>query len=208
MSNASTPRKRALRPGGSRRTRADRARAEPMAVAPLGGGRYDVVTHDDHVYTVSLPASTCTCPDFQHRNARCKHLRRVAIDVTEGRTPPPRKREATCASCGEAFFAPEYEVDPVYCASCTLEPGETVLDRETGDLVVVVRSTRARADEVAIPESGFTIAEYPTNEGYDPADPVVEVLYPLPANVAPDDVEPRHLKRYSFPRGRLARRRE
>ncbi|MFB6135150.1 MAG: SWIM zinc finger family protein [Halobacteriaceae archaeon] len=201
-----TPEKRALRPGGPTRTRADRARSEPMAVVPVGDGCYDVVAADDRVYTVDLPADACTCPDHRHRGVRCKHLRRVALDVVEGRVPAPGERAATCAACGAAFFAPEETTDPAYCAACTLRPGEAVVDRDREDLVVVVRTTDRRAAETPIPGTGYTVADYPANRAYDADDAVVEVLYPLPADLDPDDVEPRHLKTYSFPRGRLERR--
>jgi len=37
---------------------------------------------------------------------------------------------------------------------------------------------------------------------------VVEAMYPVPAGLGPDELKPHHLRRYSFPRGRLARRGE
>lgn len=198
--------RRALTPGGPRDTRAERARSEPMAVVPVGDGYYDVVTEEDHVYTVSLPAGRCTCPDSRIRGARCKHLRRAAMDVSAGRVPPPGRREAECAECDRSFFAEEDAPDPVYCAECTLRTGEAVIDRETGDLVIVVRSTDRRAEEVPVPGTDHAVADHPTNEGYDPGEPVVEAVYPLPAGIEPDDVAARHLRRYSFPRRRLTRR--
>lgn len=203
---AASTERRALTPGGPTRTRAERARSEPMAVAAIGDGYYDVVTHDDHVYTVNLPAERCTCPDSRIRGAKCKHVRRVELDVAEGRLPPPGERAADCNECGRRFFVDEDEGDPVYCASCTLQPAEPVVDRESGDLVFVVRSTDRRADEVPVPGTDHTVAEYPGNERYDPAEPVVEAVYPLPAGLEPDEVAARHLKRYSFPRRRLTRR--
>jgi len=177
-----------------------------MAVAPIGDGYYDVVTEENHVYTVNLPGGTCTCPDSRLRGARCKHVRRVAIDVSEGRVPQPGQRRADCADCGRPFFVAEDQEDPVYCAQCTLQPGEYVIDRETGDLVVVVRTTDRRAGEVTVPGTDHSIAEHPTNGGYGPDEPLVEVLYPLPVGVEPDEIRARHLKRYSFPRRRLTRR--
>jgi hypothetical protein len=199
--------KRALSPGGPRDTRADRARSEAMAVVAVGDGSYDVISEDDHVYTVDLGDGTCTCPDYRIRGARCKHLRRVAIDVTEGRAPPPGMRDATCSDCGREFFVAESTADPVYCEDCTLRPGEAVADRESDDLVVVARTTNRRADCTPIHGTEYTVASYPGNADYDPADQVVEVLYPLPSGIDPDDIQPRHLRTYSFPRGRLERRR-
>jgi hypothetical protein len=178
-----------------------------MAVVPVGDDRYDVVTAEDRVYTVDLPAGTCTCPDSRIRGARCKHVRRVAADVAADRVPAPGEREATCADCGRGFFVDEGEPDPVYCSSCTLQPGETVVDRERGDLVVVVRSTDRRAEAVPVPAAGESVADYRGNEAYARTEPVVEVLYPIPAYLEPDEIEARHLKRYAFPRGRLERRR-
>ena len=37
---------------------------------------------------------------------------------------------------------------------------------------------------------------------------VVEAMYPVPAGIGSDNLKPHHLRRYSFPRGRLARRGE
>ncbi|MFC7044231.1 SWIM zinc finger family protein [Halobacteriaceae archaeon GCM10025711] len=202
---SSAPEKRALTPGGGRETRAERARSEPMAVLPLGGGSYDVVTAENHVYTVDLPAGRCTCPDRRIRGARCKHLRRVDFEVWEGNVPAPGERATTCEACEASLFVPEDDPDPIYCPACTLRTGEAVVDRETGDLVVVVRSTNRRADGVPVPGTDHSIADHPTNEDYDPAEPLVDVVYPLPRGLTPEQVAARHLKRYSFPRARLER---
>jgi len=176
--------------------RAGRARVERMAVRAVGGGRYDVVSADDNVYSVRLPAGRCTCPDHQYRGARCKHLRRVAIEVTEGRVPAPGEREAACGACGERFFAPEHAPSPVYCESCTLAVGDLVRDRNTGDLLVVAETLAARADELRI--DGTTVAAYPGNEPYPESDAIVEAVYPPRAGRNPDSV-----RRYRFPRSRL-----
>ncbi|GAA0650519.1 SWIM zinc finger family protein [Salarchaeum japonicum] len=193
----------ALSPGGPTRTRADRARTERMAVTPLGGGRYEVVTEYDTVYTVHLPESRCTCPDYRHRRARCKHLRRVAIDVTAGRVPAPGQREAACADCERPVYVAADEPSPVYCDSCTLDTGRFVRDRERGDLLVVARTTRDRANTVEVPGWNTTVADYPTNRGYPETDVVVDVLYPIGRDLTPDDLAPTDLKRYAFPRSRL-----
>lgn len=196
---------RPLRPDGPRESRADRARADPMAVLPLGAGRYDVVT-PEHGYTVDLRRGTCTCPDYRFRGARCKHLRRAAIDVTRGVVPAPHERTARCADCGRETFVPTDEPAPVYCEACTLGPGDFAVDRETDDLLVVVRTTDRRARDARIPGTGYTVATYPGNDAYDPADRVVEVVYPVPADA--ERVRESPPRAYSFPRGRLRRARE
>lgn len=56
--------------------RLERAKAEAMAVEPLGDGRYRVKGE----YEVDLEAGTCTCPDFEHRGAKCKHLFKVELE--------------------------------------------------------------------------------------------------------------------------------
>jgi hypothetical protein len=181
---------------------------ERMAVRPFGGGVYEVESQSGNVYSVDLPGGRCTCPDHNFRGVRCKHLRRVAMEVTEGLVPPPGKEAVACENCGEETFVDETAPGPHFCETCWLEPGEAVVDRETGDLLVVVRTTDRRADEVRIGDSDTTVAEYSTNEGYRAEDVVVEAMYPVPAGVSDDDLKPHHLRRYSFPRGRLARREE
>ncbi|MFB6119801.1 MAG: SWIM zinc finger family protein [Halobacteriaceae archaeon] len=197
------PERRALRPDDGGDSRAARARSEPMAVVPLGGGRYDVVTGDDTAYTVDVRAGRCTCPDHRHRDARCKHLRRVALDVTENRVPAPDERAAACAACGDTTFVARETAAPVYCADCTLAPGDFAVDEATDDLLAVVRTTDRRADETPIPGTGHTVASYPGNSDYEDADAVVEAVYPVPAD--PERVSARPPTVYSFPRGRLRR---
>lgn len=198
-------RKTTLSPDGPTVTRADRARSEPMAVEPLGGGRYDVVTHDDHAYTVNLPESRCTCPDSMYRGENCKHIRRVAIEVNEHRVPAPGQEEEACADCGAATFAPEDDDTLAYCPRCSLRPGTYVRDRERGDVLVVRETTGERADETEVAGTGDTVATYPANAGYAPNDVVVDVLYPIPSDVAPNQLTSRTLRSYAFPRGRLER---
>jgi hypothetical protein len=178
--------------------RAARAWTEPMAVRHLGGARYAVDSHSGATYVVDTDAGTCTCPDATIRGETCKHRRRVALDITAHRVPPPGKRRVDCAACGTETFADEDAAVPL-CATCRLEPGDVVLDRETGDRLVVGAVTDRRADEVEIAAADTTVADYPTNEGYPADDLVVEVAY-LPEAAAVD--EPRT---YSFPHSRLRR---
>lgn len=191
---------------GTMDIRSQRARMERMAVTPIGGGIYEIESQSGNVYSVDLPGGRCTCPDHNFRGVRCKHLRRVAMEVTEGRVPPPGEEAVACTNCGEEIFVDERSDGPHVCETCWLQPGEAVVDRETGDLLVVVRTIDRRANEVTITDRESTVADYPTNEGYRADDVVVEAMYPIPAGLGENDFEPHHLRRYSFPRGRLARR--
>lgn len=177
--------------------RAARAWTERMAVRPLGRGRYAVDSQSGATYVVDLPAGTCTCPDHAIRGEQCKHIRRVAIEVTAGRVPAPGKRAATCDACGTPTFVPETAEPPALCAACFLEPGDRVVDRETGDSLVVAAVTNRRADETPIEAADCTVAEYPTNRAYPSDDLVVEAVY---AGDAGRNAQPR---RYAFPLSRL-----
>jgi hypothetical protein len=180
--------------------RSVRAWTEAMAVETLGRGRYAVEGQSGNTYVVDLLAGDCTCPDQTIRGERCKHLRRVAIEVNRGRVAPPGKVRGGCVACGREAFLPE--AGPPLCDACRLETGDFVTDRETGDLVVVAHVTDARADEVTVGPDDTSVAEYPTNEGYPADDLVVEVVYPF----SRPDVRFADLPRYSFPLSRLARR--
>ena len=182
--------------------RSRRARTEPMSVLPLGDGLYEVESASDHTYLVDLEGGRCTCPDHIFREARCKHVRRVAIEITDGRTPPPGQIAVSCHDCDAAVFVDEGESEPCYCADHELHPGDTAVDRETGDRLTVVDVSDLRADTVQIGATGSTVADYATNEDYDPDVPVVGAVYPH-ATVAANGVVPDSLKVYVFPRTRL-----
>ena len=170
-----------------------RAWTERMAVHPLGE-TYAVESESGARYIVDPREGTCSCPDARMRDETCKHLRRVAIEITAGRVPPPGE-QPTCISCGAETAAAEEP--PLLCAACALDPGDIVLDRETGDRLVVVRVTPHPADEVDITATNTTVAEHPTNEDYPDDDPVVEVVYV--ADVTRRD----NPRRYAFPLTRL-----
>lgn len=170
-----------------------RAWTERMAVHPLGE-TYAVDSQSGARYVVDPAEGSCSCPDAQMRDETCKHLRRVALEITTGRVPPPGEHP-TCCSCG-AETDPAGE-PPVLCPACGVDPGDIVLDRETGDRLVVVRVSPQRADEVEIAGTETTVATHPSNNGYPPGDPVVEAVYA--ADVARRD-DPR---RYAFPLARL-----
>jgi len=191
-----TTRKTALAPDPrTMDERAARAWTERMAVRPLGRGRYAVDSHSGATYVVDLPESRCTCPDHRIRGERCKHIRRVAIEVTSHRVPPPGKRRARCAQCGVETFVEEDIEGPWLCGTCRFEPGDVVLDRETGDRLIVAGVTTSRADEYVIDATDSTVAAHETNAGYPDGDLVVEVSY------LGDGDEPRT---YAFPHSRLA----
>lgn len=201
----STPPKRALAPDLRRMTeRSVRAWVEAMAVSSLGSGRYRVEGESGRIYTVDLPEGVCTCPDRTIRGERCKHLRRVAIEVNEGRLPPPGAHRERCASCNHERIVPEDRVPPL-CEACHLDTGDVVIDRETGDTLAVVEVTDRPADAVHITDAGKTVAEYPENDGYPADDLVVEAVYPFSG---PPEIPFDELPRYAFPRSRLERRDE
>ncbi len=202
MSDSNTPTKRqktALAPDlRSMPDRAARAWTERMAVRHLHGANYAVDSESGATYVVDATAGSCTCPDATIRGETCKHQRRVALEITSRRVPPPGKRRADCAACGTETFVPETSGPPALCGTCNLDAGDVVLDRETGDRLVVAAVTDERADEVTIEAADTTVADYPTNEGYPVDDLVVEVRY------LPDAVSGRS-RTYSFPLSRLQR---
>ena len=180
--------------------RSARATAEEMTVRPLRDRRY-VVETDGGTYVVALDAGTCTCPDHAIRGSRCKHLRRVAIEVTEGSVPAPDERVGACAVCGAETFVPLDDPGAHLCARHDFEPGDVVRDRETDERVVVVAVTTERADAYRT-EEDRTVDEYATNAAYGAHEPVVEAVYA-------DAVRPGRgvadCERYAFPASRLVR---
>ena len=178
--------------------RSERAKREPMTVRPLRDRRY-VVETDGGTYVVALDAGTCSCPDHEIRGERCKHLRRVAIEVTEGNLPAPDERVGVCAVCGVETFVPLTASGPQLCERHGFDRGDAVIDRETGKPLVVTRVTDRRADEYRTDE-GRPIDEYPTNAAYGAHEPVVEAVYA-------ESLGPAHgvddARRYGFPASRL-----
>lgn len=184
--------------GGTREDRSTRARREPMTVYPLRDRRYLVDTAGG-TYVVALDAGTCSCPDHEMRGSRCKHLRRVAMAVTEGALPAPDERVGVCAVCGIETFVPLTAPGPHLCARHGFARGDAAHDRETGKLLVVTGVTDRRADEYRTDE-GRPIDEYPTNAEYGTHEPVVEAVYA-------ESLTPTHgiddARRYGFPASRL-----
>ncbi|WP_247730146.1 SWIM zinc finger family protein [Halovivax limisalsi] len=182
--------------------RSRRARTESMSVLALGDGLYEVEAESDETYLVDATSGRCSCPDHLFRGARCKHVRRVAIEITEGRAPPPGKLAATCTDCGETVFVDDPIEAPVYCEAHALSPGDRARDRESGATVTVVDVSDRRADATRISSTGETVAAYETNERYDPDEPVVAAVFPH-ATVRRNGPVPPELQVYLFPRTRL-----
>jgi hypothetical protein len=179
--------------------RSRRAWTEQMGTVQREDGTYAVRTESGHTYRVDLHAHTCSCPDHRMRGEQCKHLRRVAIEITARRLAPPGKRRATCDACGRVTFVGPEADPPHRCRQCRLVAGDVVLDRETGKRLVVARVTDDRADERVIEATGDTVAAYEQNDGYPADDPVVEATYLTEA------VRQESPRRYAFPRSRLER---
>jgi hypothetical protein len=169
-----------------------------MAVRPLRDGRYAVET-DGGTYVVDLETHDCTCPDRRIRGARCKHARRVALEVAAGRVPPPGERTAACAVCGGRTFVPTTATRPALCDRHAIRPGTVVCDRETGDRLLVVAATGERADRVETDE-GRLVADYPSNADYGAHEPVFRAVY-LDSLRRDGDC-----RTYAFPASRLRRR--
>ena len=163
-----------------------------MAVRALRDRRY-VVETEGGTYVVDVERGTCTCPDHAIRHRHCKHLRRVAIEITAGRVPAPDERIGVCAVCGRKTFVPFDASGSQLCDRHGFVPGDVAIDRESGTPVRVVETTTARADSVETQE-GRLVADYETNRAYGRHEPVVDAVYL-------DDRPPR--RRYRFPASRL-----
>ena len=179
-----------------------------MTIRPTRDRRYVVETAGG-TYVVSLSAGSCTCPDAAIRGVRCKHLRRVAMEVTSGSVPAPNERVGVCAVCGRETFVPIGSAGAHLCETHRFEPGEIARDRETGKRLLVTAVTADRADATETDE-GRLVSEYPTNADYGSHEPVVEAVYLSEArggteNGSSSVIEPRDRKRYRFPASRLRR---
>lgn len=179
--------------------RAARAWTERMAVRPRADSTYAVTTESDSTYLVDIAQHACSCPDNRIRGEHCKHLRRVAIEITARRVAPPGKQRAVCDACGTVTFVAADAGTPHLCGNCRLETGDIVRDRETDDSLVVTAVTDTPADDWTIEATDETVADYDTNDGYPPDDLVVLATYLSDAVSA---TEPRE---YAFPLSRLRR---
>ncbi|WP_420871461.1 hypothetical protein [Halomicrobium salinisoli] len=78
----------AVAPGDEPRT--ERAKTEDMDVSLLKkGGIYEVHSASDSYYDVDVVSGECSCPDTADR---CKHLRRVDLEIRAGLVPRPDGR--------------------------------------------------------------------------------------------------------------------
>lgn len=84
-----------------KKRRSARARTQQMVVIPQVDpngeciGMYDVHSlESEKVYTVVLDLSDCSCKDmeFNRPEGGCKHLKRVAIGITETGLPAPDQK--------------------------------------------------------------------------------------------------------------------
>lgn len=57
-----------------------RALTETMFLAEEAPDLYRVRTASGGDYRVDVREPACTCPDFQYREARCKHIRRMQLE--------------------------------------------------------------------------------------------------------------------------------
>ncbi|MBX0288437.1 SWIM zinc finger family protein, partial [Halomicroarcula sp. F28] len=70
--------------------RTKRAKREDMDISFLEKpGRYEVHSASGSVYEADVLAESCSCPDIAER---CKHLRRVDIEIRDGLVPRPDGR--------------------------------------------------------------------------------------------------------------------
>jgi hypothetical protein len=74
--------------------RTKRAREEAMAVSlRRAGGIYTVHSESENTYRVDITRTECTCPDQQRSETeRCKHLRRVDMEIRNRTVPTPDGR--------------------------------------------------------------------------------------------------------------------
>ncbi|WP_435065285.1 SWIM zinc finger family protein [Halobaculum sp. EA56] len=184
--------------------RAVRARTEPMTVYALRDDDAYLVDTEGGSYVVDLGSGTCECPDHEIRGSRCKHLRRVDLEVGIGRVPAPGERVAACAVCGAGVFVPTCETGAFLCGDHRPAVGSFVRDRETGKLLVVTGVTTERADDYET-EEGRRIADYETNAEYGDHEPVIEAVYAGNAPESPGPLDVSGRKRYGFPASRLRR---
>lgn len=178
--------------------RSRRAWTERMLVDRREDDTYAVTTESGNTYRVDVGERSCSCPDHRIRGEQCKHLRRVAIEITTRSVAPPGRERARCDVCGSVTFVGRDGTSPHRCRGCELVPGDVVLDRETGKRLVVARVLDERADEHPIEATGGTVADYDRNDGYPAGDSVVEATYLR-------DVRRSSSRRYAFPRSRLDR---
>jgi hypothetical protein len=113
--------------------RTERALTECMTVLPDGGDVFTVVGENGGTYAVNRREGRCTCPDHQHRNARCKHIRRTVYAT--GARPVPAGVDGVDRHLGEHTGAtPEVAAtdggDGIFVAG---DDGEVLDDESDGE---------------------------------------------------------------------------
>jgi len=83
--------------------RTRRAIKEQMDVLFVGIGTYVVHSESGSRYEIDIFDNSCTCPDWQDSTttARCKHIRRVDMEIDAGTVPRPDGRIANVSSISE-----------------------------------------------------------------------------------------------------------
>ena len=99
--------------------RTRRAITETMDILFVGLGRYVVHSGSGNRYEIDTFEDSCTCPDWQDSATpgRCKHIRRVDMEIRAGTVPRPDGRVAA---------HPPTDLDP----RCTVPSSESVTETE------------------------------------------------------------------------------
>jgi hypothetical protein len=99
--------------------RTRRAITETMDILFVGLGRYVVHSKSGNRYEIDTFEDSCTCPDWQDSATpgRCKHIRRVDMEIRAGTVPRPDGRVAA---------HPPTDLDP----RCTVPSAESVTETE------------------------------------------------------------------------------
>jgi hypothetical protein len=89
-----------------------RALEECMSVLPQGGDIYEVVSQSGASYRVDTRAGRCTCPDHEHRDVRCKHIRRARFADGQRPIPPQIEPDDVDDQLGEHTDDDAYQLVP------------------------------------------------------------------------------------------------
>jgi hypothetical protein len=89
-----------------------RALTECMIVLPEGGDVYTVVGENDSTYQVDTRGGRCTCPDHEHRDVHCKHIRRATFATGQRPIPPQVEADDVDDQLGEHTDGDAYQLVP------------------------------------------------------------------------------------------------
>ncbi|AFO57024.1 MULTISPECIES: SWIM zinc finger family protein [unclassified Natrinema] len=64
-------------------------------------GQYLVVSESGSEYFVDARLEACECPDYEYRDRRCKHIRRVAFATGADSVPAPFEPDDIAGELGE-----------------------------------------------------------------------------------------------------------